>query len=123
MTDSAGIAHGSEAEGFADRVRRIIRTVPEGRVATYGQIAALAGRVSGARQVGYILAALPDSADLPWHRVINARGEVSPRSLGDGLREGFQRHLMEEEGIEFDDNGRVDLERYRWQPSMMIIEP
>jgi methylated-DNA-protein-cysteine methyltransferase-like protein len=108
------------AETFAEVACEIVRRVPAGQVVTYGQVAALAGRPSGARQVGYLLAALPDSTGLPWHRVINSRGEVSPRSAGGGIDEGFQRHLLEEEGIEFNESGRIDLERYRWQPTLRV---
>ena len=97
------------------RIYAVVRQVPEGRVATYGQVAALAGIAGHARQVGYALHALPDGADIPWQRVINARGEVSPRS-GAGWAEGYQRHLLEEEGVAFDARGRVDLAAFRWEP-------
>ncbi len=98
------------------RIYAVVRRIPAGRVATYGQVAALAGIPRGARQVGYALHALPDSAaGVPWQRVINAKGEVSPRAEG-GWREGYQRHLLEEEGVEFDDRGRLDLARFRWEP-------
>ena len=100
-------------------IYEVVRRIPVGRVATYGQIAALAGRPGHARQVGYALAALPSGSDVPWQRVINARGEVSPRSFSDGEGagwEGFQRHLLEEEGVEFSGSGRVDLKRFRWEP-------
>jgi methylated-DNA-protein-cysteine methyltransferase-like protein len=93
--------------------------VPPGRVATYGQVAAIAGLPRHARQVGYAMHALPEGSDVPWHRVINARGEISLRSRskgGDGLAEGYQRHLLEQEGVGFDARGRVDLERCRWEP-------
>ncbi len=92
-----------------------MRRIPRGRVATYGQVAALAGYPSHARQVGYALHDLPDGSDVPWQRVINARGEVSPRR-GAGPEQGWQRHLLEEEGVKFDARGRVDLERHRWEP-------
>ncbi|MGH9363452.1 MAG: MGMT family protein [Thermoanaerobaculia bacterium] len=97
------------------RIYAVVRRIPVGKVATYGQVAALAGIPGHARQVGYALHALPDGADAPWQRVINARGEVSERSEG-GWREGYQRHLLEEEGIAFDARGRVDLARFRWEP-------
>ena len=95
-------------------IYEVVRRIPVGRVATYGQIAALAGRPGGARQVGYALAALDAESDVPWQRVINVRGEVSPRSFAGW--EGYQRHLLEEEGVAFDASGRVDLRRFRWQP-------
>lgn len=83
-------------------------------MATYGQIAALAGISGQARQVGYALAALPAGTAVPWHRVINARGEVSRRAVpGSELR---QRQLLEREGVRFDARGRVPLDRFRWQP-------
>ena len=87
-----------------------------GRVATYGQVAAAAGLAGHARQVGYALHSLPEGTEVPWHRVINARGEVSPRS--EGGWEHYQRHLLEEEGVSFNDTGRVDLSRFRWEPSL-----
>ncbi len=88
--------------------------IPYGRVATYGQIAALAGFPGQARQVGYALHSLPEGSEVPWQRVINARGEVSLRS--EAGWEHYQRHLLEEEGVVFKDSGRVDLDRYRWEP-------
>lgn len=97
------------------RIYAVVDRIPEGRVATYGQVAALAGMPGQARLVGYALHSLPDAADLPWQRVINARGEVSRRS-GPGWQEGYQRHLLEEEGVAFDSRGRVDLATFRWDP-------
>ena len=88
-----------------------VRRIPRGRVATYGQIAELAGLAGHARQVGYALHHLPERSDVPWHRVVNARGEISPRSVGDSHE--LQRMLLEAEGVEFDLRGRVDLKRFR----------
>lgn len=96
------------------RIYSVVASIPRGRVATYGQVAALAGAPRHARQVGYALYDLPSGASLPWHRVINARGEVSPRS--EPGWEAFQRRLLEAEGVEFR-QGRVDLAHYRWEPS------
>jgi methylated-DNA-protein-cysteine methyltransferase related protein len=98
------------------RIWEVIRRIPPGRVATYGQIAELAGLEGHARQVGYALHALPSRSDVPWHRVINSRGEISPRSAGDSHE--LQRLLLEAEGIAFDLRGRVDLSRYRWRRSV-----
>jgi methylated-DNA-protein-cysteine methyltransferase related protein len=95
------------------KIYKVVRRIPRGRVATYGQIAALAGLDGHARQVGYALHAVPASIKLPWHRVINARGEVSARTRGDSHE--LQRELLEAEGIAFDERGRVDLRRYRWE--------
>ena len=96
----------------------IVRQVPRGMVATYGQIAA---EVPGttARMAGYALAALPDEladgrAAVPWHRIVNARGEISLPSGSDGHSE--QRRRLEAEGIEFDARGRIPLRQYRWDP-------
>jgi methylated-DNA-protein-cysteine methyltransferase-like protein len=95
------------------RIYRVVKRIPRGRVATYGQIATLAGLDGHARQVGYALHSLPDRSDIPWHRVINAKGEISPRSAGDSHE--LQRMLLEEEGIFFSVDGRVDLKTFRWK--------
>lgn len=96
------------------RLYAVVRRIPRGRVATYGQVAALAGLPGHARQVGYALHALPRGTRLPWHRVINAKGEVSRRRRpGDELS---QRMLLEREGVRFDARGRVALARLRWRP-------
>lgn len=95
-------------------VHRVVRRIPAGLVATYGQIAALAGMPGAARQVGWALHALDPDDDVPWQRVINARGEISAR--GEREVEGLQRALLEAEGVEFDRRGRVDLARYGWKP-------
>ena len=91
---------------------REVRKIPRGRVATYGQIAELAGLDGHARQVGYALHNLPEKSDVPWHRVVNARGEISPRSAGDSHE--LQRMLLEAEGVVLDLRGRIDLREYRW---------
>ena len=96
------------------RIYQVVRRIPAGKVATYGQVAALSGLSGGARQVGYALHCLPEASEVPWQRVINSRGEVSPRSTA-GWDE-VQRHFLEEEGVTFDRRGRVDLEIYRWEP-------
>jgi len=96
-----------------EKIYAVILKVPRGRVATYGQIATLAGMPGHARQVGYALNALPDGSPVPWHRVINASGTISRRS--EPISETIQRGLLEQEGIAFNLNGRVDLVRYRWK--------
>lgn len=95
------------------RIYSAVRRIPRGRVATYGQVAEVAGLEGRARQVGYALHALPSGSGVPWHRVINARGEVSARSGSDWGE--LQRLLLEAEGIKFDRQGRVDLKRFRWR--------
>ena len=97
-----------------EKIWRAVRRIPAGRVATYGQIAELAGFEGHARQVGYALHHLPEGSGVPWHRVINAAGEVSARSSGDSHE--LQRMLLEAEGVAFDQNARVDLQRFRWKP-------
>lgn len=84
--------------------------VPEGRVATYGEVAAAAGFPRCARQVGQALSALPNETSVPWHRVVNARGEISAREGADS-----QRRLLEAEGVEFDARGRINLSLYSWK--------
>lgn len=96
-------------------IRAVVRKIPRGRVATYGQVAELAGLEGHARQVGYALHHLPAASDVPWHRVINAKGEISARTGGDSHE--LQRMLLEAEGIEFDARGRLDLARHRWNGS------
>jgi methylated-DNA-protein-cysteine methyltransferase-like protein len=91
----------------------VVRRVPPGHVATYGTVAREAGLPGRARQVGYALAALPDSHDVPWHRIVNARGEVSPRAAAIGY-ERLQQSLLEAEGVVFDGAGRISLERFGW---------
>jgi methylated-DNA-protein-cysteine methyltransferase-like protein len=99
----------------------VVRRIPRGRVATYGQIAELAGLPGHARQVGYALHALPAGTRVPWHRVINAAGAVSLRTApGD---EVTQRQLLEGEGIVFDARGRVPLAWVRWRAGARRREP
>ncbi len=94
-----------------DGIYAAVRDVPTGRVATYGRIAELAGLPRRWRLVGRALKGLPEDAGVPWHRVVNARGEISARP-GDSVP--LQRVLLEDEGVEFDDRGRIDLRRYGW---------
>jgi len=100
------------AAGSYERIYAIVRRIPAGRVATYGQIAAIEGRAS-ARMVGWAMAALPAGSDVPWQRVINARGEVSERAGGGGTAR--QRERLAAEGVFFDRRGRVDLARAGWE--------
>lgn len=102
--------------GSYARIYAVVRRIPRGRVATYGQIAELAGLPGHARQVGYALHALPGGTTVPWHRVLNASGGLSLRREP-GAELG-QRLLLEREGVRFDARGRVNLGRVRWQPSI-----
>lgn len=97
-------------------IYRVVRFVPKGRVATYGQIALLSGLPHGrARQVGYALHALRPDSKVPWQRVINARGEI-PRDNEAG---SLQRLILAGEGVEFEANGAVSLKRFQWKPRYM----
>lgn len=99
---------------FAERVYRLVRRVPPGRVVSYGALAAMLGQPRAPRQVGQALRALPDEHDVPWWRVINGRGEISLRGYGNVAQ--LQRRLLEREGVAFDGRGRVDWNRYGWSP-------
>ena len=100
------------------RVWAVVRRIPRGRVATYGQVAVLAGIPGQARQVGYALHDLPTGTSVPWHRVVNARGEVSPRATpGHDLE---QRVRLEVEGIRFGRGGRIVLDEFRWAPRQRV---
>jgi len=94
-----------------EKVYALVRLIPSGEVATYGQIA---GYIAGVtpRMVGYALFALEESTDVPWQRVINAQGEISPRAGETGS--GRQRVLLEKEGVRFNAQGRIDLAGTRW---------
>lgn len=94
---------------FTENVIHIIQHIPEGKVMTYGQIAREAGNTRGARQVSWILHAMSQKYHLPWHRVINAKGEIS-------LQGSEQQDLLALEGIEVGVAGRIDLSIYRWEP-------
>ncbi|MDQ7798998.1 MAG: MGMT family protein [Candidatus Edwardsbacteria bacterium] len=97
---------------FSSQIISVIKRIPCGKVATYGQIAALAGNPRGARAVIWLLHSSSGKEKLPWHRVINGQGMISLKP-GQGCEE--QRARLESEGVEFDLYGRVDLERHRWQ--------
>ncbi|MGH7358469.1 MAG: MGMT family protein, partial [Candidatus Rokuibacteriota bacterium] len=103
-----------ESRSSYDRIYATVRRIPRGRVATYGQVASVAGLPGHARQVGYALHALPSGSSVPWHRVINAQGRVSARSRTGWEME--QRLRLEIEGVRFGDGGRVLLRRYLWEP-------
>jgi len=99
------------SEGFHERVYAVVRTIPRGFVVTYGDVATVLGSPRVARHVGWALAALRDE-QVPWHRVINAKGRISGR--GDVGRASEQRRRLLAEGLPFDGNGRLDLRRHRW---------
>jgi methylated-DNA-protein-cysteine methyltransferase-like protein len=99
----------------------IVKRIPPGRVATYGQVAALAGLPGHARQVGYALHALPQHSTVPWHRVVNARGGISPRAVPGA--ELVQRQLLTQEGVRLNARGQVSLSQARWTPSRSVKRP
>lgn len=101
----------SDQESLYERIYDMVRRIPTGRVTTYGRIARLVGGCS-ARMVGYAMAALRDgrAPDVPWQRVLNAKGEISLRGMGKSM----QRAILEDEGVEFDADGRVDLSHFGW---------
>jgi methylated-DNA-protein-cysteine methyltransferase related protein len=91
----------------------VIRRIPKGWVATYGQVAAMAGLPRRARLVGHVLRHLDPATKIPWHRVVNAKGEVSYSPSRNGS-DALQQRMLQKEGVEFDDGNRFDLERFRW---------
>ncbi|MCD4700513.1 MAG: MGMT family protein [Candidatus Aegiribacteria sp.] len=95
-----------------ERIYLVVNMVPPGRVATYGQIARIAGECS-ARNVGYAMFSVPPESDVPWHRIINSRGSISVRNHGEPCT--AQRKMLETEGIVFSGRGTVDLDRFGWQ--------
>jgi methylated-DNA-protein-cysteine methyltransferase related protein len=102
-------------------IYRVVSRIPRGRVATYGQVAELAGLDGHARQVGYALHALPSASGIPWHRVVNSFGEVSKRSDSDS--DELQVELLRAEGVVFDTAGRIDLRRFRWRVRAKLTRP
>lgn len=99
-----------------DAIYDVVRQIPVGKVATYGQVAELANLPRQARLVGYALYQVDmKHSDVPWQRVINAKGEISHSIFRNGT-DYAQRSLLEAEGIEFEPSGRINLATYRWQP-------
>lgn len=101
-----------------ERKRRItatIRDIPSGRVASYGQVAEIAGVPRGARQVGYVLRQLPADHGLPWHRVLRASGEIALPKDSPGFREQVRRLRGEDVPVS---RGRVNMQRWQWQPDL-----
>ena len=98
-------------QNLFDLVYRVVRRIPPGKVATYGQVARLLGMPRGARTVGWALRALPEGSGVPWQRVVNAKGTIS--FTPGGYAASVQQALLEEEGIVFE-QGRIDLRAYGW---------
>lgn len=93
------------------RIYKLVKQIPPGQVATYGQIARMVGEC-GPRQVGYAMAAIPDGEDIPWHRVINSQGRVSVRSQGS--EDPRQIVLLKREGVAFSKSGKIDFNEFAW---------
>ncbi|PID03292.1 MULTISPECIES: MGMT family protein [unclassified Sporosarcina] len=102
-------------ETFTEQAVAIIQAIPPGRVMTYGQVAAEAGNPRGARQISRILHSMSAKYELPWHRVINAQGGISTPENAQSKGE-TQRERLLAEGVQFNENGRVSLDTYRWHP-------
>lgn len=102
-----------------DAIYKVVRLIPKGQVATYGQIADLADLPGQARLVGYALYRVDMQLSIPWHRVINAKGEVSESPLRYGT-DYLQRSLLEQEGIQFSPEGKINLYQYRWRPELPL---
>ncbi len=102
----------SKAQQLHARIYRVVRQIPAGQAATYGQVALVVGLPS-ARMVGRALAALPDTSEVPWHRVINSQGKLAPRS--DGKPDPEQRRRLRAEGVQLDSLGRIDFARVAWR--------
>ena len=98
---------------FTERAVEIIKNIPEGKVMTYGQIARLAGSPRGARQVVRILHSMSKKYNLPWHRVINAKGEIS---FKEDEEFNVQKLSLQSEGVEFIDHTCINLEKYQFHP-------
>ncbi|NKB76073.1 MAG: cysteine methyltransferase [Gammaproteobacteria bacterium] len=93
-----------------EEIYKIVRRIPAGNVTSYGRIARMVK--CNPRQVGYAMAAIPDGMDVPWHRVVNSKGEISLRK--DGYGDHFQRQKLAEEGVIFNEKGRVNFDLFGW---------
>jgi len=97
---------------FTESVIKVIQSIPEGKVLTYGGVAALAGNNRASRQVARILHSMSSKHDLPWHRVINSKGEIS---LPKPFHYDYQKKLLLQEGVSFNEKDRVDLSVFLWK--------
>ena len=104
---------------YRERVYKIVRRIPRGRVMTYGQIAYILGKGYTPRTVGYVMHGA-DESKIPWQRVINSQGRCSTGRIV--LPSDMQQRLLEREGVKFDDSGRCDLEAFLWHPDQAKIE-
>jgi len=103
----------SESLPFSQRVKNIIKEIPRGKVATYGQIATLVGNPRATRQIVWILHSSTQKDKLPWQRVVNGKGKIS---LKPNHGYEIQKELLQKEGVFFDESDTIDFERYLWSP-------
>lgn len=107
--------------GFRESVFKIVKQIPEGKVATYGQIAALIGNVRAARQVGFALRALTiDEREIPWWRVVNREGVLSINRGEMGIEKVIQKDLLLDEGIHFESEYQINIKEYLWNPNDIL---
>jgi len=102
----------NDALSLTERIKKVIKKIPKGKVASYGQIAALAGNPQAARQVVRVLNSSSKKDKLPWHRVINGKGRIS---LEPGFGYEEQKRLLLKDGVKFDKSGTVDFARFGWR--------
>ena len=107
----------SQPSTFSERVKGLIKAVPKGKVASYGQIAAYAGNPLGAKQVAYVLHASSKKEKLPWQRIVNGQGKIS-LPVGDGYE--TQKRLLIREGVKFDSGDIINFEKYQWRPIKVV---
>ena len=105
---------------FTRSVYAVVAAIPAGRVTSYGAVAAIVGRPRAPRAVGGALSTIPDELDLPWWRVISSSGRISTSSIHHTAQ--IQRALLEDEGVRMGGTGRVDWDRYEWNPNIADLE-
>jgi methylated-DNA-protein-cysteine methyltransferase-like protein len=104
-----------------DLIYALVRNIPPGKVLNYGRVAELLDVPQGAREVGWAMSALKHGDHgVPWHRVVNAQGQISIKGSPEGAAE--QRARLEAEGVEFDDNDKIDMTRYLWTPPWSVVD-
>lgn len=106
---------------FQETILKIVRQIPAGKVASYGQVAAYAGMPRGARMVGWTMAGMGDFTDFPWWRVVNNAGAITIKGIMLNAKE-VQKKMLVQEGVEVDKNLKLDIEKYRYRPSMNELE-
>lgn len=99
-------------------IHAVVKEIPFGKVATYGQIAAIVSPGLPARIVGYALHGLTEGSDVPWQRVINSQGKISYAATRHD-HDSLQQKILEQEGVHFSSDGKIDLERFRWSPNLL----